>query len=364
MSSSFPAPYRVIVGREAFAAVAEQIVGSAVMVTDEDLAASPPVAELIEAPVLTLPSGEPNLDTVDRLAARLPLDATIVAIGGGSVLDTVKLAAAAATMDASVKTFIDGAAEPENRLTVVAVPTTAGTGSEVTRSAVVSDRGRKTWAWGDQLRPDIALLDPRLTISCPPGLTTGAGVDALVHAIEAATGQATTMEIRPIAAEAVDLIFEHLPSATRDGDDVEARTAMQRAATLAGIAIDQCNTGLAHAIGHALSTRHRVPHGISVGIGLRATIEWSMAADPSRYDPVAKPLTGFPDRFDALFDAIGFPALAARFLPAERDPQHLTDVITAIENLPMCRNNSRVPTEVDVLDLAAATYRWWAEAVA
>lgn len=363
MCQQFPEPYRVVVGREGFVEVADQIAGSAVLITDESLASNSAITDLIDAPVLTIPVGEPDVEMVDRLATRLPLDATLVAVGGGSVIDSVKLAAAAASMDGSVRTFLAGADEPRNQLSVIAVPTSAGTGSEVTRTAVVSDGGVKTWAWGHALRPDVALLEPALTVSCPPGLTAAAGVDALVHAIEACSGQAAIEAVQPLGAEAVEFIFTHLPATVSNGTDLEARASIQRAATLAGIAIDQCNTGLAHAIGHALSTLHCVPHGVGVGIALQATIEWSMAGDLGRYGGLAESPAALPARIDQLFDQIDFYSHAASFFPSDLDPIGLAVVVTSKDNLPMCTNNSRVPERADIVELSKLACDRWEAAV-
>jgi len=355
----FPDPYRVIVGREDFAEVADQIAGSAVLITDEFLASEAIFSDLIDSPVLTIPVGEPDVETVDRLASRLPLDATLVAVGGGSVIDAVKLAAAAATTGDPVRTFLAGAGEPHNQLSVIAVPTSSGTGSEVTRTAIVSDNGVKTWAWGQALRPDLVLLEPELTVSCPPGLTAGAGIDALVHAIEACSGQAAIEAVQAVGSEAVDLIFTNLAATVQDGEVLEARTATQRAATLAGIAIDQSNTGLAHAIGHALSTLYGVPHGISVGIALHATIEWSMAGDPTRYSGLTESPQTLLSRIDHLFADIDFYAHAAPFFPRDLDPVRLAATMTSGENLPMCHNNSRVPGDSDFMGLSELTCDNW-----
>src|SRR4029450_2669068 len=122
---------------------------------------------------------------------------------------------------------------------LVAIPSTAGTGSEVTRTCVVTDaRGRKVWAWGDELAPDLVLLDPTSTRTMPPEVTTATGLDAFAHAVEATTGRRSSALVAAPALHAIRLVVEHLPRAVEDGADLETRQAMQGAALLAGLATD------------------------------------------------------------------------------------------------------------------------------
>ena len=218
-------------------------------------------------------AGEPSFLGVDALAraVRAVDHPVVVAVGGGSTLDAAKQAAVVAG-EGGIGDYVLGARPlPARTVPVVAVPTTAGTGAEVTRTCIVSDEtGRKLWTWGDALLPDVVVLDPRATATMPAHVTAATGLDAFVHAVEAMTGRRATPDAVAAGQQAARLVLDHLASAVGDGDDLDVRLAMQRAALLAGRAIDAGGTGIAHSIGHALGTLAHVPHGVAVAVGLAA----------------------------------------------------------------------------------------------
>jgi alcohol dehydrogenase class IV len=243
-------------------------------------------------------------------------------------------------------------------LPVIAIPTTAGTGSEATRTAVFTDHaGRKVWAWGETLRPTLALLDPTLTTGLPPALTAISGLDALVHAIEAATGQRATPASTGHALEAIRLAFAHLETAVRQPNDLAARAGMLRAACLAGRAIDAGGTGVAHGLGHALGTIAKVPHGLAVALALRAALAWNAAAAPARFREIARAMDvqakddaqigpALAGRYDTLLRSVDCPLDLARYGLGKADASRLTHAMLAPENRPMLENNAR-PVDAD-----------------
>jgi alcohol dehydrogenase class IV len=349
------------------------------LVSDRGLAASgaPAVTTLalaragFSATLCAELAGEPSSADVDRVAdaARTHGARAIVALGGGSVLDVGKLAAVVAS---GTRPAIDYALMatplPARGIALVLAPTTAGTGSETTRTAVFArPDGRKVWAWGDALRADLALLDPTLTTKLPAALTAATGVDALVHAIEAATVQRANPAGTAFALHAIRLIAESLPRAVEAPQDLEARGQMQIAACLAGLAIDQAGTGVAHAIGHALGTIGKVHHGRAVGHCLRAALAGNAEAAPSSHAAVARALgVGGTDQSEAALAAACAPAYAALLdrvhLPrsladhglAVGDAQRLTEATLAEENAPMRDNNARSLSVEDIEKLAHA----------
>jgi alcohol dehydrogenase class IV len=313
-------------------------------------------------------SGEPKAAAIDAAAAqaRAADAAAVVALGGGSALDLGKLAAAIAVADAPAEAYALMATPlPARPLPVIAVPTTAGTGSEVTRTSVFTDRaGHKVWAWGDGLRPALALLDPTMTHGLPPALTAMTGADALVHAIEAATSR----RCQPLAAahglEAIRLLRRHLAPAVADGADLEARGGVLVAACLAGLAIDAAGTGIAHALGHALGSLAPVPHGRAVALALRAALAWNVAGAPAAYAGVAEALgvaapsaalpAALAGHFAEWLDRIGVVAgLADHGLGPAAAPD-LVERTLAQENQPMLAANARAATRADLDALAAA----------
>ena len=174
------------------------------------------------------------------------------------------------TGDGGVEPYLLCAAPLPGRRPIVAIPTTSGTGAEVTRTCIVADRaGRKSWTWGDEMLPDVVVLDPTAAATMP---SRGHGrhrvsTRSSTRSRHAAVNAATRSRRLPHSAS-LALVLAHLPRVAADGSDLASRQAMQEAAFLAGIAIDNCGTGVAHSIGHALGSLYHVPHGISVAVGL------------------------------------------------------------------------------------------------
>jgi alcohol dehydrogenase len=168
-----------------------------------------------------------------------------------------------------------------------AIPTTAGTGSEATVAAVISNNEtHEKYAINDMsLIPHYAVLDPMLTINLPPHLTAATGMDALTHAVEAYIGKSNTDETRQCSRDAVKLIFDYLPEAYRNGKNLEARTKMQKAAYLAGVAFTRAYVGYVHAIAHTLGGFYSVPHGLANAIILPHVLEYY---GESVYEPLAE----------------------------------------------------------------------------
>ena len=305
--------------------------------------------------------GEPAAGQIDNAAAsaRQHQARLVVALGGGSALDAGKLAAAIAPADLEAEAYALAVRPlPRVPLPVIAIPTTAGTGSEMTRTAVFTDQaGRKVWAWGEALRPRLALLDPTLTTGLPAALTAISGLDALVHAIEAATGQRATPTSTGHALDAIRLVLAHLETAVRRPDDLRARTGMLRAACLAGRAIDASGTGVAHGLGHALGTLAKVPHGLAVALALRAALVWNAEPAPDRFRQIAQAMglertddaqlgAALAARYDALLVAVDCTLDLTRYGLGAADAQRLTDATLAPENRPMLENNAR-PVDAD-----------------
>lgn len=208
-----------------------------------------------------------------------PVD-VVVAIGGGSVLDVGKAAAFLVRRgghDGFLACVPKAAPAP---LSLVAVPTTAGTGAEVTPFATFWDRADAVKRSLDDpaVVPDDVVLDPRLTLSLPPRLSALSGIDAFTHACEAFWNRRHTPETDSVALAAVALLGRHLAAVVADGSDLAARAAVQEGALLAGLAIAQTRTAACHAISYPLTLRHRVPHGQAVAVTLPAVLLLNAAA--------------------------------------------------------------------------------------
>lgn len=360
----------ITIGRDEILGLSQQIGPSAAIVSDRGVIAAGGVDEVQDAfghkyPTIAMEQGEPTLTRVDETAARLgPLDAaTVVAVGGGSVMDIAKIAGAVAGTGQRAADVLEGRGTLGHRWRLIAVPTTAGSGAEMTRTAVVSDAtGRKTWAWGDALRPDVAVHLPELTVGCPPRLTLTSGLDAFVHAVEAATScRADQPDERALAA--IGTIATALPVVMRDPNDLPARKGMLQAASLAGAAINAIGTGLGHNIGHALATVHGMTHGFAVSLGMAATLDWAVAGAASRYEPVAARLGVSVDDLGSfvlrLLESLRYGTYAAQGSPQEIDPVALASSMASPENRPMRVNNGRPAAQDDLPALAKATAGLW-----
>ncbi|MEM6974467.1 MAG: iron-containing alcohol dehydrogenase [Pseudomonadota bacterium] len=310
--------------------------------------------------------GEPHTDTIDALARLAESEGAgaIVALGGGAAIDAAKLAAVVAHGERRVIDFALGQREiPSRGLPVVAVPTTAGTGAEVTRTAVASaPDGEKLWFWGDGLLPVLSILDGDLTRTLPETLTAWTGMDACTHALEAATSMRTTAPARAFGLAALDLIARYLPRAVADGQDGEARGQVLWAATLAGRAIEQCGTHLGHNIGHALGSLARVHHGHATALGLEAALPWLVADMPeaAREDfanaaaALGEPreAEALPAAFSALMRASGIPARLPE-AAAHLDEVTIADTMRRPANAPMLAASPRPADDEAVATLAA-----------
>ena len=226
-------------------------------------------------------AGEPKQALVDDLCAKArAADAKVViGMGGGAAMDAAKLVDAIARCGQPAADF-DLAAQPlpTDPIPAIAIPTTAGTGSEVTRTAVISRAdGTKGWFWGEELMYAQAVLDPNLTLSLPPHLTAWTGIDAVAHALEGATARTTSPAGLLYGLEALRILREFLPQAVADGADIEARGRVLWGSMVAGLALHNCNTHMGHNISHALGSLARVHHGLVTGLGLEVAIPWLVA---------------------------------------------------------------------------------------
>lgn len=200
----------------------------------------------------------------------------LIAIGGGSSMDCAKAVGARLARPGTPLGKLKGTLRILRPLpTLIAIPTTAGTGSETTLAAVITDtQAQHKYVMNDfVLIPKYAVLDARLTLSLPPHLTATTGMDALTHAVEAYIGRSTTRQTRQEALEATRLVFANVERAYRNGKDYEARSNMLTAAYRAGIAFSRSYVGYVHAVAHSLGGQYNVPHGLANAVLLPYVLE-------------------------------------------------------------------------------------------
>ncbi len=329
LRAAFSFPTAIRFGAGAFsqlpAACRALAISRPLIVTDRGLAAAGFIADaaglLGGAPVFAEVKGNPDDANVaaGAAAARQGGHDGIVAIGGGSAIDAAKAIAAASRHPGSLWDFdFAGSAwkkiEGAGILPLVAVPTTAGTGSEVGRGAVIIDRARavKVVLLHARMLPGQVILDPRLTCGLPPGLTAWTGLDALAHCLEAYCVDAFHPMADGIAAEGARLIKEFLPRAVADGSDLAARGHLLVAASMGATAF-QKGLGGVHALAHPIGARHDVHHGLTNAVLMPYVLIHNRPAIEERIGRLAAYLglaPGFPAFLDWLLGlraALGIP---------------------------------------------------------
>lgn len=288
------------------------------VVIDEHVRELPSVAAALaaaggEAGRFVKGAGEPTVDEVDAAADALAASGadSVVAIGGGSVLDTAKAARVVAAQGGPYRRFAAGGVTYEPpRIPLVTVPTTAGTGSEVSGAAVVTDEaaGTKAGIANPLMRAQHALVDPQLTYSLPRAVTLYAGVDALAQLIAAVVVTVRTPIGNAIALEGIRFAAEALPAVVADGSNREARIQMSCASLLGGLAMNISDCGSEHSIGQAIGGRFHLPHGLTIGLVLAETLEHDRTGVPGLLERVA----------DALDEPAGGPADGSRAVRGAR----------------------------------------------
>ena len=229
----------------------------------------------------------PGLDVIERGGAALRAfgldDVIVVAVGGGSSMDTAKVLSLYATNDMGV---LDLGYEHEDLAPgrpLVAVPTTAGTGAETNIYGVITDAssGRKTYIGHRSVMPRATVLDPELTLGLPPAVTAATGIDAMTHSIESLLSRNPNPFAEAIALGVIRTVGEWLPRAFADGSDIEARSQLLVASHLAGLGqASGTGVGLVHALGHAIGTRGRLPHGTALATVLPEVLAFDVDARP------------------------------------------------------------------------------------
>ncbi len=286
------APKTLITGNGSIAKIGEEAkklrATKALIITDPGVACTGSV-EQVEGPLKAagLKTGvfdkavpEPPMGSVDEIvtfAEKGKYDC-IIGFGGGSAIDVAKMVAVLVGSGAKVEDYVGVDQVPKKGLPIIAVPTTAGTGSEVTAIAIFANEklNVKQGVVSGYLIPNIALVDPELTWSCPANVTAASGMDALIHCIEAYTSVNATMHTDPLAYEGIKLISKSIRAATYDGNNAWARHNMAMGSLLGGIAFGNAGVGAVHALSYPIGGMFHVPHGVANTLMLPWVMEFNM----------------------------------------------------------------------------------------
>ena len=284
------------------AVVAELGASKVFLMVDKDIEKfNPAAAKLIDqmnaASGITVtlfekPAGEPTIQMVDDAIAALKAAGSdvVVALGGGSVIDTAKAARLCAQLNTTFREFQSKApVYPAPTLPLVALPTSAGTGSEVSGGSVISDpeAGRKAGIANGNLRAQVALVDPVLTYSMPPSMTANTGIDALAQAIAGIIAKCSTPIGDAIGYEAVRMMTPALVAAFKDGNDKVARAGMASGSMMAGLTMNISDCTAEHSLGQAIGGLKHVPHGLTIGLVLVETLTREATIVPEKMERVA-----------------------------------------------------------------------------
>jgi alcohol dehydrogenase class IV len=350
--------------------------GKVLIVTDAHVRATPLVGKVIEqlskagllCGVFSDVPGEPTTTEVEKgLAALTAVRAdTVVAIGGGSVIDTAKAVATMATNGGSIVDYKGANKIQKPKLPLVVVNTTAGTGSEVTRFAIISDPATnvKMLIADPHLIPDVAIDDPLFTVTCSPFVTASTGVDALTHAIEAYISVRATALSDSLALSAIRKVGQSLRAAFRNGEDLTARTLMHVASLEAGMSFSNASVALVHGMARPIGAYFHKAHGISNAVLLPHVMEWSLAGAPGRFADIARALgvdtTGLgeaqaADRAVALVRALCRDLRIPGLTGLGIDPDKLMALAPTLAKDALDSgspgNNPRVPTPEEIVEL-------------
>jgi alcohol dehydrogenase class IV len=235
---------------------------------------------------------EPPLEDVERLVntGREKQVQAVIAIGGGSVIDTAKAAAAIIPLTGTVADYFHGKKEiPAKGLFFAALPTTAGTGAEITKNSVLTDVDSKV---KKSLRhpsmvPDLALIDPELNLSASPSLTAASGLDAFTQAVESYLSVNANAVTKSLAKGAVEKIFHNLETAFKEPDNLKARTAMAEGSLMSAMAFSQSGLGAVHGLAHPIGSLLKVPHGVACAILLLPVLKWNLSAKEDDFRELA-----------------------------------------------------------------------------
>jgi len=276
--------------------------GNVLVVTDANVRATPLAGKVIEQlsgagllrGVFTDIPGEPTTTEVEKglHLLRTARADSVVAIGGGSVIDTAKSVAVMATNDGTIADYMGANKVARAKFPLVVVNTTAGTGSEVTRFAIITDpeTSVKMLIADPHLIPDVAIDDPLLTVTCSPFITASTGLDALTHAIEAYISLRATALSDVLAISAIRKIGQAIRAAFRSGKDLAARTAMHVASLEAGMAFSNASVALVHGMARPIGAYFHKAHGISNAVLLPHVMAWTLPEARERFADIARAL--------------------------------------------------------------------------
>ena len=291
----------------------------------------------------------------------------VIGLGGGSAIDIAKSAAIMAANEAPIAEYFGIDLIPKPGLPTVMVPTTAGTGSEVTPIAILSDEGEKLKKGivSPYLFPSIAILDPELTLGLPPNITASTGMDALIHAIEAYTSVNATDMTDILAFRAMELVYHNIRTAYANGNNLPARSSMMEGSLLAGMAFANAGVTAVHAFAYPIGAEFHIPHGVANTLMLPHVMRFNLLGNLSKFADISEAFDLSIESMDELQTAEMFVEAIERLAKDLRVPKNLSEFGISEKDVPvlaegvmkvtrLLANNPRVINLEDAVEIYKA----------
>jgi alcohol dehydrogenase class IV len=351
MAQVFSTTPRIVMGPGAVKTIGDEVkkrgIGKVLIVTDKGVigAGLPKPVESslkeagIEYAIFDGVEPDPRYEIVADCVAMVEAEKAelLVGLGGGSPIDITKTAAIMVTNEGPISEYFGIDLIPNPGLPTIMVPTTAGTGSEVTPIAILSDEGEKLkkGVVSPHMYPSMGIIDAELTIGLPPHVTAATGMDALIHAVEAYTSINATGLTDMFNIRAIEIIYNNLRTAYAKGDNIEARSAMMEGALLAGIGFANAGVTAVHAFAYPIGAEFHIPHGVANTLMLPHVIRYNVLGNLPKFAGLAKPF-GIPtEGLDDLQIVDRVIAAIDRLADDVRVPRHLADFGVKEEDVPM-----------------------------
>jgi len=293
----------------------------------------------------------------------------LIAVGGGSAIDIAKAVSAVAHQDANIESLFGTDLVPAKGPPVIAIPTTAGTGSEVTNIAILSDKRAqlKKGIVSDYILPDVAIVCPELTATMPKPVTAASGIDALVHGLEAYISLNASPITDALALGAIRMITASLPLAYNEPNNLAARDSMATGSLMAGMAFGSAGVGAVHAMAYPIGGRFNIAHGVSNALLLPYVMKWNRESCLEKFRDIAEAMgidthglssqeasTRAVSKMDSLCRQVEIPkGLSTIGIPESALPEMAADAVK-IDRL--MKNNPRKLSEKDIFDIYASAY--------
>ncbi len=311
----------------------------------------------LEASAIEGVPAEPSSQYIDQLREQVKIKNAdlVIGLGGGSALDAAKAVAILINSDQSTAWHLYAQKLPDKSLPVITIPSTSGTGSEVTPVSVLTDDEKmiKQSFRSEAMMPKAAFVDPELTLYCPPDITAIAGMDAFVQAVESFCSKFSTSLSDALTEKAIALIAKNLVQVFRDGTNLNARQAMAEGSLLAGMALSNVRLGAVHGLAHPIGGKYKIPHGLVCGVLMPAVLEFNRSAlysgSEDKYSRLCNLLMADPVTFTrSLLADLGLPKDLRDYKIKEEDFPFFIDLTLRSGST---KANPRQVTKDDVLDL-------------